>query len=46
MINIKILGSDCANCKQLETVTQKVFETPWLKAKIESIGVRMGNFRI
>ncbi len=37
MINIKILGSYCVNCERLEAITQKVFETPCLKAKIEKV---------
>lgn len=37
MINIKILGSGCANCKRLEQVTRKVVETLALEAEIEKV---------
>lgn len=37
MINIKILGSGCANCKRLEQVTRKVVDTLALEAEIEKV---------
>jgi len=37
MINIKILGSGCANCKRLEQITRKVVDTLALEAEIEKV---------
>lgn len=37
MINIKILGSGCANCKRLEALTRKVVEELKLEAEIEKV---------
>ena len=37
MVNIKILGSGCANCKRLEAVTRKVVETMGIEAEIEKV---------
>jgi len=37
MVNIKILGSGCANCKRLEAVTRKVVSATGLPAKIEKV---------
>ena len=37
MINIKILGSGCANCKRLEQITRKVVDTMALEAEIEKV---------
>jgi small redox-active disulfide protein 2 len=37
MVNIKILGSGCANCKRLEAVTRKVVETLGIEAEIEKV---------
>jgi small redox-active disulfide protein 2 len=37
MLNIKILGSGCANCKRLEAVTRKVVETLGIEAEIEKV---------
>jgi small redox-active disulfide protein 2 len=37
MINIKILGSGCANCKRLEAVTRKVVEDLGLPAEFEKV---------
>ncbi len=34
MLNIKILGSGCANCKRLEQITQKVVATLAAEAEI------------
>ena len=34
MLNIKILGSGCANCKRLEQITRKVVESMALEAEI------------
>ncbi len=34
MLNIKILGSGCANCKRLEAITRKVVEKHHLDAEI------------
>ncbi len=37
MINVKVLGSGCPNCKQLEAVVRKVVETRSLQAEIEKV---------
>jgi small redox-active disulfide protein 2 len=37
MINIKILGSGCANCKRLEAVTRKVVDDLHLEAEFEKV---------
>jgi small redox-active disulfide protein 2 len=37
MINVKILGSGCPNCKRLEAVVRKVVETRSLQAEIEKV---------
>lgn len=37
MVNIKVLGSGCANCKRLEAVARKVVETLALDAEIEKV---------
>jgi small redox-active disulfide protein 2 len=37
MINIKILGSGCANCRRLEAVTRKVVESLGIAAEIEKV---------
>lgn len=37
MINIKILGSGCANCKRLEQIARKVVEDHHLDAEIEKV---------
>jgi small redox-active disulfide protein 2 len=37
MINIKVLGSGCANCKRLEATAQKVVETLGVEAEIEKV---------
>lgn len=37
MINVKVLGSGCPNCKRLETVVRKVMETRNLQAEIEKV---------
>jgi small redox-active disulfide protein 2 len=37
MVNIKVLGSGCANCKRLEAITQKVVKTLAIEAEIEKI---------
>ncbi|GAP13048.1 small redox-active disulfide protein 2 [Longilinea arvoryzae] len=37
MVNIKVLGSGCANCKRLEVVARKVVETLALEAEIEKV---------
>ena len=37
MINIKILGSGCANCKRLEATARKVVETLGITAEIEKV---------
>ncbi|MBI9043166.1 MAG: TM0996/MTH895 family glutaredoxin-like protein [Anaerolineaceae bacterium] len=37
MMNIKILGSGCANCKRLEQMTRKVVETLGIEAQIEKV---------
>lgn len=37
MVNIKVLGSGCANCKRLEASTRKVIENLAIEAEIEKI---------
>jgi small redox-active disulfide protein 2 len=37
MLNIKILGSGCANCKRLEAVTRKAVTAAGLPAAIEKV---------
>lgn len=37
MLNIKILGSGCANCKRLEQIVRKVSENNALEAEIEKV---------
>ena len=37
MLNIKILGSGCANCKRLEAVTRKVAADLGLDAEFEKV---------
>ena len=37
MLNIKILGSGCANCKRLEAVARKVVGDLGLDAEIEKV---------
>lgn len=37
MLNIKILGSGCANCKRLEQMARKTVETLGLEAEVEKI---------
>lgn len=37
MINVKVLGSGCANCKRLEASVRKVVETRQLTAEIEKV---------
>jgi small redox-active disulfide protein 2 len=37
MLNIKILGSGCANCKRLEAVVQKVVAQKGMEAEIEKV---------
>ncbi len=37
MLNIKILGSGCANCKRLEQLTRKVVADLALEAEIEKV---------
>ncbi len=37
MINIKILGSGCANCKRLEAETRKVVEELGIEAEFEKV---------
>ncbi len=37
MINVKVLGSGCPNCKRLEAVVRKVVETRSLQAEIEKV---------
>lgn len=40
MLNIKVLGSGCENCKKLEAVTRKVVEELKLDAEIEKVTER------
>ncbi|MCJ7519756.1 MAG: thioredoxin family protein [Anaerolineaceae bacterium] len=37
MINIKVLGPGCANCKRLEAIAHKAVETLGIEAKIEKV---------
>jgi small redox-active disulfide protein 2 len=37
MVNIKVLGSGCANCKKLEAVTQKVVTNLGIEAQIDHV---------
>ncbi|MEF3275164.1 MAG: thioredoxin family protein [Chloroflexus sp.] len=37
MLNVKILGSGCANCKRLETIVRKVIADHGLQAEIEKV---------
>jgi small redox-active disulfide protein 2 len=37
MVNIKILGSGCANCRRLEAETRKVAESLSIEAEFEKI---------
>jgi len=37
MVNIKVLGSGCANCKRLEEITRKVVETLGIDAEFEKV---------
>ena len=37
MLNIKILGSGCANCKRLEQMARKAVETLGLEAEVEKV---------
>ena len=37
MINIKVLGSGCANCKRLEQIARKVVEDNNYQAEIEKV---------
>jgi len=37
MINIKVLGSGCANCKRLEQIARKAVEDMGIEAEIEKV---------
>jgi small redox-active disulfide protein 2 len=37
MLNIKILGSGCANCKRLEAVTREVVTSLGIEAEFEKV---------
>jgi small redox-active disulfide protein 2 len=37
MVNIKVLGSGCANCKKLEAVTKKVVDNLGIVAGIDHV---------
>ena len=37
MINIKVLGSGCANCKRLEQIARKAAEDLGVEAEIEKV---------
>ena len=37
MINVKVLGSGCPNCKRLEAAVRKVVESRSLAAEIEKV---------
>jgi len=45
MLNIKILGSGCANCKRLEQIARKVVEDNHLEAEFEKI-TEMGQIML
>jgi small redox-active disulfide protein 2 len=37
MVNIKVLGSGCANCKRLEATARKAVEALGIEAEIEKV---------
>ncbi len=37
MLNVKILGSGCANCKRLEAVARKAISTLGIEAEVEKV---------
>ncbi len=37
MVNVKVLGSGCANCKRLEATVRKVVEAHGVQAEIEKV---------
>lgn len=37
MVNIKVLGSGCSNCKRLEANARKAVETLGIEAEIEKV---------
>ena len=37
MINIKVLGSGCANCKRLEAIARKAVDDLGVEAEIEKV---------
>ena len=37
MVNIKVLGPGCANCKRLEQIAQKAVESLSIEAEIEKV---------
>jgi small redox-active disulfide protein 2 len=37
MVNIKVLGSGCSNCKRLEATARKVVDTLAIDAEIEKV---------
>ncbi|MDP2964960.1 MAG: thioredoxin family protein [Pelolinea sp.] len=37
MVNIKVLGPGCANCKRLEAITRKAVEGLGIEAEIEKV---------
>lgn len=37
MLNVKVLGSGCANCKRLEATVRKVVETLAIEVEIEKV---------
>ena len=37
MLQIKVLGSGCANCKRVEQITRKAVEALGLEAEIEKV---------
>lgn len=37
MVNIKILGSGCANCKRVEAIARKAVETLGIDADVEKV---------
>ena len=37
MVNVKILGSGCVNCRRLEAITRKVVDMLGIEAEIEKV---------
>lgn len=37
MVNIKVLGSGCANCQRLEAAVKRVVQTQGIEAQVEKV---------